>query len=120
LTLTPASVFATVQDVEPLYTEFGKLLRQARREAGMSQEQLASRVDMKRTSISNMEAGRQRLPLHVAYKLALALGRTPVQLLPDPASPLDEHEHLLIDLEEPQREWVRRVLTKATPPEEPS
>jgi transcriptional regulator with XRE-family HTH domain len=50
-----------------LYKLIGERLRACRVKLDLSQAELAERVGMLRTSISNIEAGRQKLPLHVLY-----------------------------------------------------
>jgi transcriptional regulator with XRE-family HTH domain len=67
------------------YVELGQNIRRHRQraEARLSQDTLAKRVGMSRTSITNIEKGRQQLPLHMLYAFADALGVEPVVLLPD-------------------------------------
>src|SRR6266508_7019049 len=60
-------------DEEVLYQHIGTTLRQRRRELGLSQAQLAEAVGILRTSITNVEAGRQRVPLHVLYQICAML-----------------------------------------------
>lgn len=39
----------------------------------MTQAQLAEAVGVLRTSVTNVEAGRQKLPLHLLYKMCITL-----------------------------------------------
>jgi transcriptional regulator with XRE-family HTH domain len=71
--------------MEDLYREFGRLLREARRAAGLSQTTVATNVGLNRTSIANIESGRQRFPFHMLYRLSAALGVAPASILPEPA-----------------------------------
>ena len=48
----------------------------------MTQSQLADAVGVLRTSIANIEAGRQKPPLHLLYKLCIELGVEVVDILP--------------------------------------
>jgi len=48
----------------------------------MSQEQLAKAIEFARTSIVNIEAGRQRLTIDTLYDIADALKIQAVSLLP--------------------------------------
>lgn len=48
----------------------------------MSQAHLAGQVGLLRTSITNIEAGRQKAPLHVLYALCDALDVEVTDLLP--------------------------------------
>jgi transcriptional regulator with XRE-family HTH domain len=66
--------------VEGFYEEFGRRLRAAR--GKMSQAELGRRVGLSRASIVNVEAGRQRVPLHMLQAFADALTVSPESLLP--------------------------------------
>lgn len=65
-----------------LYWTIGIAIRKARDVAGISQEELGKRVDLRRTSIVNIEGGNQRLPIATLYDIADALGVQAVALLP--------------------------------------
>lgn len=56
-----------------LYKKLGHQLRQKRESANLTQAQLAERVTVLRTSITNIEAGRQKAPLHLLYELCAVL-----------------------------------------------
>ena len=55
--------------------EFGVLLRQAREEAGLTQEQLAKLMDTKKTAISRLENRAGDIKLSTLRKAAKALGK---------------------------------------------
>ncbi len=59
------------------YQEFklGVLLRQAREEAGLTQEELARRINTKKTSISRIENHAEDIKLSTLEKFATALGK---------------------------------------------
>lgn len=59
------------------YQEFklGVLLRQAREEAGLTQEELARMVNTKKTAISRIENHAEDIKLSTLEKLATALGK---------------------------------------------
>jgi HTH-type transcriptional regulator / antitoxin HipB len=65
------------KDYEQGYERFkiGVLLKQAREEAGISQEELASRLHTKKTAISRMENHAEDIKLSTLEKFAAALGR---------------------------------------------
>ena len=65
-----------------LYAEIGRAIREARRDREMSQEQLAKAIEFARTSIVNIEAGRQRLTIDTLYDIADALKIQALSLLP--------------------------------------
>jgi len=68
-----------------LYQQVGKRVRAARMKANVTQAQLAQAVEMTRSSIANLEAGRQRIPLHLLVWIAEVLNARPGDLLPDTA-----------------------------------
>ncbi|GAA4893128.1 hypothetical protein GCM10023203_54010 [Actinomycetospora straminea] len=74
-------------DVDRFYREFGERLHDKRVQAGMSQEALGAAVGLNRTSISNIEKGRQRLLMHQLPVLAGLLSTTTEDLLPAAPAP---------------------------------
>jgi DNA-binding XRE family transcriptional regulator len=56
-----------------LYQKIGQKLRQKREAANLTQAKLAEDVGVLRTSITNIEAGRQKAPLHLIYELCAVL-----------------------------------------------
>ena len=106
--------------VDGLYKEFGEVLRKARSDAGLTQQQVADRVGLTRTSITNIERGNQHIALHQLFLLASAVGRKPSELLPDRAAapedllPPDAVKVLAEADDEASREWVARVLQKSS------
>jgi len=76
--------------VDALYKEFGQGLRRARKEAELTQKELAERVGLTRTSITNIERGSQHIALHQLFQLASVLGQEPAALLPDQTVALEE------------------------------
>ncbi|OGA48892.1 MAG: hypothetical protein A3F74_27705 [Betaproteobacteria bacterium RIFCSPLOWO2_12_FULL_62_58] len=103
--------------VKRFYVEFGRSVRRQRErdDLGLSQEALAKRVGLSRTSITNIEKGRQQIPLHALYTFADALGVDPTSLLPDKKSLTAERKRVTIDLNElPEdlAEFVDRIASK--------
>lgn len=70
-----------MKPIEPVYGLVAMKIRHVRETLGLQQEELAKRVGYTRTSIVNIEAGRQRLPLHVVEEIARALGTTTKHLM---------------------------------------
>jgi transcriptional regulator with XRE-family HTH domain len=104
--------------MEPIYGEFGRLVRGHRQRLKLTQDQLAERVGLSRTSITNIETGRQKVLLHQLFQIAESLEITPDALLPRQRAPqvapgLERTlgEHLPADAE---REWARRILTSGS------
>ena len=66
---------------EPIYRHVGAKMQQLRQLLDIKQEEVAKRCGLTRTSIANIEAGRQRILLHDVEKIAIAFGTTPRALL---------------------------------------
>ena len=64
------------------YREFGQMLKAARKKAGLTQAGLAKTTGMSRSSIANVETGRQRIHLHALFGLAYSLRVRAAELLP--------------------------------------
>lgn len=65
------------------YGSVGERIRAARQGAGLSQTALAHLIGFNRASVANLEAGRQRIGLHLFVLIAQALQVDPAALLPD-------------------------------------
>ena len=63
-----------IPDSEMLYELVGQKVEQQRREAGLSQTELAQRCGLARGSIANIEIGNQRPTLHTLWSIADVLG----------------------------------------------
>jgi transcriptional regulator with XRE-family HTH domain len=59
----------TEQD-DVVYTIIGHAIQRIRKQANISQQELANYLGMNRVSIVNIEAGRQHLPIHTLYNIA--------------------------------------------------
>ena len=97
--------------VEAIYTRFGRELRRVRKQRKMTQDDLAQRVNLGRTSIVNIESGRQRVHLHTLVDLAEALEVSPTELLPDEPESVPEIADQVGTLPAPERDWVMRVVS---------
>ena len=60
---------------------FGRVLRQLRLKAGLTQEQLGFEADLRRTYISILEIGQQQPTLTTILKLAKGLGKSAAELI---------------------------------------
>jgi transcriptional regulator with XRE-family HTH domain len=67
--------------IEPVYLDFGIRVSKIRIVIGLSQLELAERLGYERSSISNIEAGRQRVLLDDVGRFAKALGCSPKHLM---------------------------------------
>ena len=68
--------FAKGFDEGYLDFKIGVILRQAREEAGLTQEELANRVGTRKTAISRMENHAEDIKLSTIQKVAKALGKS--------------------------------------------
>lgn len=84
-------------DFEDLYRELGRKLRQARERKGLSQEKLAGQLGISRASVVNIEAGRQRAPLHLLWQLSEALGTELCLLIPRREEMLPSAQQIALD-----------------------
>lgn len=95
-------------DADELYRELGRKIREARERSGekFSQERLAKRLKVSRASIVNIEAGRQRAPLHLLWQIAEVLGTDLTLLIPRreellvPADPVQLDKNMIKQIED--------------------
>lgn len=78
---------AEMIDEQGLYRHVGERLRALREQqrgvrGRLTQGELASQVRLERTSITNIEKGVQKVPLHVLFRISEALGVAVTELLP--------------------------------------
>lgn len=69
-----------VVQCEPVYVSFGELVKAKRLERGWTQTDLAEKVGLSRTSVTNIEIGRQRVLLSDLFEFARAFGVSPRSL----------------------------------------
>jgi transcriptional regulator with XRE-family HTH domain len=110
--------------MDQLYREFGRLLRDRRRAVGFTQDEVAGRIGLSRTSITNIEKGRQHVGLHVLYALADAVGVKPGELLPDTVLLVRQNAELdkafkKNAVPEDTQDFIRRVVSKRNLEEHP-
>lgn len=67
-----------------LYGQLGRKVAAARKKLGLTQAELAARVDLTRASVANIETGRQRVMLHDVFALVEALeGKSILDFVPE-------------------------------------
>ena len=81
----------------------------ARRNGRLTQEALASKTSLTRTSIINIEKGRQQILLHTLVDIATALQVSPVELIPE----TDNIETLLRDKPQKAVEWIKSSTARS-------
>jgi transcriptional regulator with XRE-family HTH domain len=103
-------------EIDLFYVAVGNRVRSARHEAGLSQSMLARRIGFTRSSVANLEAGRQHITLHLFVLIAQALDVEPVKLLPkEPFADgytLDEIGEHLADTPGTTQEFVRGAVAQ--------
>ena len=86
-------------DFDEIYREVGRKIRQTRENQHLSQDSLAKRLGISRTSMVNIEAGRQRTPLHVLWQIAELLETKLTLLIPTPEELLAPQNQTVLDRE---------------------
>lgn len=93
------------------YVALGRQIAQVRQSRSkMTQEDLALKISLTRTSIINIEKGRQQLLVHTLVDIATALGVALPELLP----PSGDVAHLLRDVSKQGRDWVLSSVATAS------
>jgi len=75
----------------------------ARRDGRVTQEALALKAKLTRTSIINIEKGRQQILLHTLVDIANALQVSPIELIPE----IDSIDTLLRDRPQKAVDWIK-------------
>lgn len=102
-------------DRKAFYINVGQNVKQAREGRGITQEDLAAQVALSRTSITNIEQGRQQFMLHTLIEISAALSVAPASLLPKiDANFEDTLDEKLKELPLNERRWIKSTLKKAT------
>lgn len=81
---------------EDFYREVGIRMKALREVAGITQEEFGDALGLTRTSIINIEAGRQRMLLSTVAKVAGILGITPEAFMRGVWPSVRDCRHLLI------------------------
>jgi len=110
---------AGMSDRNEIYRRFGRLLTRRRKKAGLTQEKLATFLGLSRTSIANIERGRQPVQLHTLYSIADALDAEILDLVPalprsDNALPIDPGQ--VGDLNVKEEQFLRKIASPVTKP----
>lgn len=103
-----------MENIEAFYEEVGRRIRDARkrRKPPLTQEELADRVKLSRTSITNLENGRQKLLLHTLADIAAALQVQPANLLPDTGSDGQKQlEEALKHRPKAEKDWIKSAVS---------
>ena len=102
----------------PVNIAFGKKLAEKRKESGITQADLGRRVGLVRTTIANLEAGRQSVSLPLLYRIVQSLGNDLASLLPpietgmENASAQDE-DSATGEISARESGWAERVIRRS-------
>lgn len=105
-----------MNDHQPFYKEVGRRIREARlrRKPKLTQQGLADLVALTRTSITNVEKGRQKFLLHTLADIAKALQIDPATLLPDSQAGTDRHlDDALKHRSLSEKAWIKSAVSAA-------
>ena len=70
-----------IEPLELVYRQIGLRVEQIRTSLGWTQTELANKIGLNRTSVTNIEIGRQRIQLHTVEHIAKAFGVSPKHLM---------------------------------------
>lgn len=97
--------------IDPIYKDVGRLIRVRRGAVGVTQESLGHSIGLTRTSINNIEHGRQAVQVHTLLAIASALSVDATSLIPRTTLANPELEKQLPKkMPAPDKAWLRRVL----------
>lgn len=103
--------------------EFGATVRRLRERRGMRQADLAERIGLGRTSMTNLERGNQNPPLSVLPLLARGLGVSTGELLAEVDATMgDPGDAILVAHvhDDALRSWANRVISNGPSAPQPS
>lgn len=117
---------ASSPNIEPIYKIIGQRVSEARRTKEMSQHSLGNQADLTRSTIANIESGRQRIFLHNLSRIADALEIPLPRLLEssswkhpggkerDRKTALANLRRKRPDLSKSEVAWITKIVTKDT------
>lgn len=96
------------------YEALGRLIARARRAANVTQAELARAIGLSRSSVANIEKGRQPVQVYLLLEISRGVGRPFAELLP-PWPQVAEgklDQRLLNSLGPRKRKWVETVTAE--------
>jgi transcriptional regulator with XRE-family HTH domain len=94
---------------DALYVEVGRLIRAARKAKSMTQEGLGALVGLSRTSITNIELGRQRLFLDTLHQIADKLGIQVASLFPK-SGDFSLEQRVPSNVSNSEFKWIEKIV----------
>lgn len=100
--------------IDQLYKSIGSKIKEARQLRGVTQSDLAKRLKLTRSSVANIEAGRQRVMIHWVLQIAEELNISLLHLLETPPDPEMSRLAAELDGQPPETfEFVASALRQA-------
>jgi transcriptional regulator with XRE-family HTH domain len=105
-----------VKDVDPrhaaVYERIGREIAAHRTNARLSQAELAALIGLTRTSISNIESGRQKMLVHTLIDIADSLRVPTSALIPAPGDLLPQHSFSGSEISVSERVQIGALLER--------
>lgn len=95
---------------DTFYKEIGKRIFKAREAKGFTQQQLADKISLKRTSVTNIEKGKQKILIHTLAIIASKLDVDIESLIPK--IELIQNEELTEKYPQKSISWVESALSQ--------
>lgn len=96
---------------DTLYKHIGRLVKFYRQASKVTQDELAERVGVTRTSITNIESGSQKLPLHLLFRICAALNLEAADILPRLSDVVTHEEQETIKIDGQTKQMSPRTAT---------
>jgi transcriptional regulator with XRE-family HTH domain len=94
-----------------IYVKIGRKLKDLRETEGLKQSEVADKVGLTRSSIANIEQGRQKIQIDTLYDLAYLYKVSPIELLPT-FSELSEYEEQQEAIEEKDKNKILSIVNR--------
>ena len=101
-----------MDDHQFFYEEVGRRIRRVRKQRKLTQLGLGELVSLTRTSITNIEKGRQKFLAHTLADIAEVLKVEPASLLPESESETDL-DHAVKNRSRTEKEWIKSSVLAA-------
>ena len=95
-----------------VYNVIGRNMSLFRQKRGLTQAELAEAISLSRTSVTNIENGRQKIMVHTLLEIALVLGASVTDLLPtmDQSKSASVKNQLLLEMSEEDRKFIAEIV----------
>ena len=104
-----------MKNQQAFYQEIGRRIRDARRrrKPAITQDGLAKLIGLTRTSITNVEQGRQKCLLHTLSDIAVALDVEMASLIPSNSAAQNDLKAALKHRSRSEKDWILSAVTAA-------